>query len=202
MPTWSARTPSCAWLTAVASPIRGFHESAESWLPRLFAEIWHHRPPGTVSERDVPEIRAVLARQWVGGQEHYHASAARRHQRNDRVVATSVVLLFAATALIAGLHAGIGHLPAGTDRSFTTIALVFPALAAVITALTHHFEFRHHRETSAAMSRRLRHAAEVLEKAPDLRTLREDAEAVEGMMISENREWFGLMRLRQLELHA
>jgi hypothetical protein len=189
-------------LTAAASSIRGFHESAESWLPRLFAEVWQHRPPGTASEQDVPEIRVVLARQWIGGQQRYHADAARRHQRNDRVAATSVVLLFAATALIAGLHAGIGRLGTGTDRAFTTIALVFPALAAVITALTHHFEFRHHRETSAAMSRRLRHAAEVLAKAPDLRTLREDAEAVEGMMISENREWFGLMRLRQLELHA
>lgn len=189
-------------LTAVASPIRGFHESAESWLPRLFAEIWQHRPPSTASEQDVPEIRAVLAGQWIGGQERYHAAAAHRHQRNDRVFAAGVVVLFAATALIAGLHAGIGHLGTGTDRTFTTIALVFPALAAVITALTHHFEFRHHRETSAAMSRRLRHAAEVLAKAPDLHTLREDAEAVEGMMISENREWFGLMRLRQLELHA
>jgi hypothetical protein len=52
------------------------------------------------------------------------------------------------------------------------------------------------------MKRRLRYAADVVARAPTLSDLRREAEAAERLMMTENREWFVLMRLHELELHA
>lgn len=184
-----------------ASPIQGFHESAEGWLPRMYAEIWQCRP--SVVHPDLPHVRYVLAEQWIRGQEIYHAKAARRNRRNDRITGAFVTGMFAATALVAGLHAsGVGKGSRAADSSLTLIAIVAPALAATVAALTHHFEFRRHREASESMMRRLRHAGDVVARAPSLRALRREAEAAERLMTTENRDWFGLMRLHQVELHA
>lgn len=52
------------------------------------------------------------------------------------------------------------------------------------------------------MMRRLRHAGDVSARAPSLEALRREAEAAEHLMMAENRDWFGLMRLHEVELHA
>jgi hypothetical protein len=186
-----------------ASPIQGFHESAEGWLPRLYAEIWQRRPPTPVAHSDVPLVRNVLAEQWIRGQETYHYRAAHRNRRNDDVATVAISAVFIATAAVAALHAmGVGAGSSQVEKALTLVAIIFPALAAVATALTHHYEFRRHVEASESMRRRLRHAADVVARAPTLDDLRREAEAAERLMMAENRDWFALMRLHELELHA
>jgi hypothetical protein len=186
-----------------ASPIQSFRESAEGWPSRFYAEIWLGRPPTLVTQADLPLVRSVLAEQWIRGQETYHFKAAHRNRRNDYIATTAIVTVFIVTAAVAALHAkGVGADNLDVERSLTLIAIVFPALAAVTAALTHHFEFRRHRETSESMKRRLRYAADVVARAPTLPDLRRDVEAAERLMMTENREWFTLMRLHELELHA
>ena len=87
------------------------------------------------------------------------------------------------------------------EKTLILIAIVFPALAAAATVI-HHFEFRRHRETSQSMKRRLRYAADVVARAPTRTDSWREAEATERLMMTENREWFTLMRLHELELHA
>jgi hypothetical protein len=185
------------------SPIQSFHESAESWPSRFYAEIWLRRTPTVVTDSDLPLVRSVLAEQWIRGQETYHFKTARRNRRNDHAATAAIITIFILTAAVAALHArGVGAGNASVEKSLILIAIVFPALAAVATTLTHHFEFRRHRDTSESMKRRLRYAADVLATAPTLYELWRDAEAAERLMMTENREWFTLMRLHELELHA
>ena len=186
-----------------ASPIQIFHESAEDWPSRFYAEIWLRRPPTSVTDSDLPLVRHVLAEQWIRGQEIYHFKAARRNRRDDYLATAAIITIFIVTAAVAALHAtGVGAGISSVEKSLIFIAIVFPALAAVATTLTHHFEFRRHRETSESMKRRLRYAADVMARAPTLQELRREAEATERLMMTENREWFTLMRLHELELHA
>jgi len=148
-------------------------------------------------------VRNVLAEQWIRGQETYHLKASRRNRRNDNAVTVSISAVFIATAAVAALHAmGVGASSSHVEKALTLVAIIFPALAAVAAALTHHFEFRRHEEASESMRRRLRHAADVVARAPTLHDLRRDAEAAERLMMAENRDWFTLMRLHELELHA
>ena len=190
-------------LQVAASLIQSFHESAENWLSRLCEEIWHRRPPTVVTASDLPLVRNVLAEQWIRGQETYHLKASRRNRRNDNAVTASISAVFIATAAVAALHAmGVGASSSHVEKALTLVAIIFPALAAVAAALTHHFEFRRHEEASESMRRRLRHAADVVARAPTLHDLRRDAEAAERLMMAENRDWFTLMRLHELELHA
>ena len=185
------------------SPIQGFHESAEGWLPRLYGEVWRGRPAAAITHADLPVVRYVLAEQWIRGQETYHFKAAHGNRRNDQIATASITAVFVVTAVVAALHAlGVGSDIRLVERTLTLIAIVFPALAAVATALTHHFEFRRHREASDSMRRRLRHAGDVVARSPTLHELRREAEAAERLMMTENRDWFALMRLHQLELHA
>lgn len=184
-----------------ASPIQGFHESAEGWLPRMYAEIWQQRP--SVVHQDLQGIRQVLAGQWIRGQEIYHRNAAHRNRRDDRIAGLFVTGMFLATAAVAALHAvGVGAGSKPAERSLTLIAIVLPALAAAAAALTRHFEFRRHWEASEAMMRRLRHAGDVVARAPSLPALRREAEAAERLMMTENRDWFAVMRLHEVELHV
>ena len=195
-----------------SSPIPSLHESAQSWAPRvyaegwaprLYAEIWHGRPHAVVTHSDLPLVRDVLAEQWIRGQETYHFQAAHRNRRNDHIATTSITAVFVVTAAVAALHAtGVGAGSSYVEKALTLIAIVFPALAAGTAALTHHFEFRRHRETSESMRRRLRYAADVVARAPTLPELRREAEAAERLIMTENRDWFTLMRLHELELHA
>jgi uncharacterized membrane protein YhaH (DUF805 family) len=148
-------------------------------------------------------MRQVFAEQWIRGQETYHCKAARRNRRNDHLATAAIVTIFILTAVVAALHAkGVGASGSLLEKSLIVIAIVFPALAAVVTTLTHHFEFRRHRDTSESMKRRLLYAADVVARAPTLHELRREAEATERLMMTENREWFTLMRLHELELHA
>jgi hypothetical protein len=184
-------------------PIQSFRESAEGWPSRFYAEIWLRRTPALVTDSDLPLVRHVFAEQWIRGQETYHFRAAHRNRRNDRTATTAIITVFILTAAAAALHAtGVGAGNSSVEKSLTLIAIVFPALAAAATTLTHHFEFRRHRDTSESMKRRLRYAADVMARAPTLQELRREAEATERLMMTENREWFTLMRLHELELHA
>jgi hypothetical protein len=185
------------------SPIQIFRESAEGWPSRFYAEIWLRRQSKPVTDSDLPLMRHVLAEQWIRGQETYHFTAAHRNRRNDYLATTAIITIFILTAVVAALHAtGVGAPGSPVEKSLILIAIVFPALAAVATTLTHHFEFRRHRDTSESMKRRLRYAADVVARAPTLDELRREAEATERLMMTENREWFTLMRLHELELHA
>ncbi len=187
----------------VTTPVQSFRESAEAWPSRFYAEIWLRRAPVVVTNSDLPIVRHVMAEQWIRGQEAYHFEAARRNQRNDRLATIIIITIFILTAVVAALHAtGVGAGNNSAEKSLTLIAIVFPALAAAATTVTHHFEFRRHRDTSESMKRRLRYAADVVGRAPTLRELRREAEAAERLMMTENREWFTLMRLHELELHA
>jgi hypothetical protein len=184
-------------------PIQSFRESAEGWPSRFYAEIWFRRTPTLITDSDLPLVRRVLAEQWIRGQETYHLGAAQRNRRHDRAATTAIVTIFIVTAAAAALHAtGAGAGNSSVEKSLILIAIVFPALAAAATTLIHHFEFRRHRDTSESMKRRLRYAADVVARAPTLQELRREAEATERLMMTENREWFTLMRLRELELHA
>jgi hypothetical protein len=148
-------------------------------------------------------MRDVLAEQWIRGQETYHFEAARRNRRNDYIATTAIIAVFVVTAAVAALHAmGVGAGSSHVEKTLTLVAIVFPALAAVVAALTHHLEFRRHRETSESIKRRLRYSADVVARAPTLPALRREAEAAERLMMTENRDWFALMRLHELELHA
>lgn len=185
------------------SPVQSFRESAEEWPSRFYAEIWRRRTPTLVTDSDLSLVRHVLAEQWIRGQETYHFKAAHRNRRNDRTATTAIITIFIVTAAAAAAHArGVGAGNSSVENSLILIAIVFPALAAAATTLTHHFEFRRHRDTSESMKRRLRYAADVVALAPTLQELRREAEATERLMMTENREWFTLMRLHELELHA
>jgi hypothetical protein len=186
-----------------AAPIQIFLESAEDWPSRFYAEIWLRRQCTPITDSDLPLLRHVLAEQWIRGQESYHFKAAARNRRNDYLTTTAIITIFILTAVVAALHAtGVGDRSSSVGETLILIAITFPALAAVVTTLTHHFEFRRHRETSESMKRRLEYAAEVVARAPTLHELRREAEATERLMMTENREWFTLMRLHELELHA
>jgi hypothetical protein len=187
--------------TSQESRVWGFHESAAGWLQRAFVEIWQSRPASKATEDDLELLRSVLAINWVGGQVAYHDKAKSFHGAAHRALNRSVQLLFASAVAIAGIHA-LGLVGAGAEPALYAAAIIFPALAAALLAIEHQREYRRNEERSAEMSIRLLRARNVLADAKSLVQLRDEARLVEDMIMDENRDWFGLMRLRVLELPA
>jgi hypothetical protein len=180
--------------------IRAFHEQSPSWVPRLFEEIWRHRPPTLATEADTRLLRHIIASGWVTEQAEYHAKVAVRQGALSRATNRVTILLFLATVAVALLHAVNAFASHATiDQLLGTLAIILPALAAALLALSRQEEYRRHQESSALMSRRLTAAAAIVEKAPTLSILRADAEAADDLIMEENRDWFGVMRRRQPE---
>jgi hypothetical protein len=136
----------------------------------------------------------------VGGQVVYHNKATAFHGAAHRALNRSVQFLFASAVAIAGIHA-LG-LAGGAESALYAAAIILPALAAALLAIEHQREYRRNEERSAEMSIRLLRARNVLAEAKSLVQLRDEARLVEDMIMDENRDWFGLMRLRVLELPA
>jgi hypothetical protein len=187
--------------TSQESRVWGFHESAASWLQRAFGEIWQSRPAGEATEDDLELLRSVLAINWVGGQVVYHDKAKAFHGAAHRALNRSIQFLFASAVAIAGIHA-LRLAGAGAESALYVAAITLPALAAALLAIEHQREYRRTEERSAEMSIRLLRARNVLAEAKSMAQLRDEARMVEDMIMDENRDWFGLMRLRVLELPA
>ena len=182
--------------------VHGFHATSGDWLHRAFAEVWQSRPLIKTGSGDLPVLRRVLADEWIGGQQVYHEYTTRFQGAAHRALTRLVWLIFAVTVCAALLHAVTGWTSGRGVHITDTLALALPALASGLLAASRQREHRRHEEQSREMERRLAYARTRVGAAGDLAELRRDSHAVEELIMNENRDWFGLMRLRVPEPHA
>jgi len=170
----------------------------EAWLSRAFAEVWDGRPIRRPTEADVGPLQRLLAAEWIGDQAEYHERAAKRHARRKQQFRVAATVLFVVSLGVAVAH--IFLKPSGEHEWWGFASIVIPATAAAASGLAAQREYHLHFQRYRRMARRLAILRTQMDEAPDLSTVQSIALETERVVRDENGQWFGVVRLHDLEL--
>jgi conflict system pore-forming effector with SLATT domain len=174
----------------------------EPWFQRAFTEAWGRRPAVFPERCDVAALREALVGSWIGDQIRYHRDAADRAERRHRLLTYAVEAMLLIAIFLSILHAfeafGEKHPRAGDVLEFLAIAL--PGFSAALTGHRENRQYRLNAERSRRTADRLHRVETEMQAAPDLATVRRLAGEAQTIMVEENRDWFGVAELQELEV--
>jgi SMODS and SLOG-associating 2TM effector domain 1 len=173
------------------------HHSAD-WLLRAFEEVWDSRPnaigpPRKLTDDEVDRLKHYLAEDWIGGQIAFHAKARRRHQRHDRTLTSTVLVLFFGTVVVAIVHAFEVD-----ERIPVFLSVTLPVAAAAIGVI---LTVRQHRALAERYERMHADLISVQRSLLDVdaQTISKTASEAARVIAEENGDWFGAMWFLDVE---
>jgi hypothetical protein len=173
----------------------------EPWFQRAFTEAWTDRPTVSPKEGDVAAFRNALATSWIKDQIDYHRSAAERAQRRHMFVTYTVEALLLIAIVLSILHAfEVFHDQEYAADTLEFLAIALPGASAALTGHREHRQYRLNAERSRRTAERLDRVHLAMQAAPDLPAVRRLAGEAQTIMVEENRDWFGVAELQELEL--
>jgi hypothetical protein len=184
-------------------------DPSDSWLRRAITEVWEQRPSRTVEAADVPAIRSLLL-SWISSQARYHRRTASRYRHAQTVLTRCVTACFAIAVVGAVVHVSLPYLAGHphqlydgfTERLATFVSIAAPACAAALTGYASQRDYRRHGARYDRVANLLADSQASVEKADDLATLQDLCGTIAQLMREESGDWFGVVRLNDLELPA
>jgi len=166
----------------------------DAWLRRAYAEVWSRRPRVAPDDHHAGLFQRFLADNWIHDQVRYHQRRAERCERQDLLATIATWVLLGLSLVAAILHAvKIGKLAVGYA------AIILPAGIAAVGTFTAQREYRQHARRYGEMTQRLAECERRMYTAESLRRVQELALETEAVMRHESGEWFGVVRLHNLE---
>jgi hypothetical protein len=179
-------------------------EPPDEWLDDAYEHVWNTRPPVELSESDAPRLRELIVDSWLRGQIAYHDQTSRRHGSALWRYTAATVALFAITFSFAFVHSlGVGEETKLADV-WILVAIGLPAIGGAIAGVAEHQQHRRHAEVYHSMRRLLTTIVDRLAKPerPTLAQVRAAAAQAAEAMAGENIDWFGVMKLYDVEWHV
>ncbi|MGD0795868.1 MAG: SLATT domain-containing protein [Dehalococcoidales bacterium] len=173
--------------------------SPKDWMVVAFTSVWNQRPRLPMPDRNMFEgIKNFLGTAWIEDQIAYHKSAEERHLKRHRRMTVASYTLFGLTIGVALLHVvGIG--PHWLKTVFAFLAIVFPAIAASITAIRTHRDYLRNSMRSAEMARHLQELKSKMMQVQDYRGFLRLVKETEETMLHENEDWRVVVRFHTAE---
>lgn len=176
-------------------------DAGNNWIRRAWEEVWMRRPPHARARALGGSTKRFFANAWIGSQLDYYRRASQRHSRQDRLLTHLSWILFSFT-LLAALFDGIGVFHDLSQNLVLLAAASLPALAAAFSGIRAEREYVRNAERFRRLARDLEAVRVRMDRATDDQVVRALAKAAEAVMLEEHRDWFGLMRFHDLELHT
>ncbi len=173
--------------------------SPKDWKVVAFASVWIQRPRWQTSGSLLFErVRHFLCEAWVEDQILYHDNTCKRHHRRHQRMAIASYVLFGLTICAALLHVlNIGSHLLETGFAFT--AIIFPAVAASITAIRTHRDYLRNSMRSAEMVRHLKELKGKMVQVQEPDGFFTLVKETEETMLHENEDWRVVMRFHTIE---
>jgi len=176
-------------------------DPAQDWARRAFAEVWQTRPPIHLAPADVEALRTVLVGGWLEGQIVFHERRRKEFEFWHSASEACIWVLLGIAVLAAYLHLrGAGGDEWENRLSFVSVAV--PAIGAAVTGAVAQREYRPHAKRYEAVVSQLKSIKARAEGAGSLEALQALAGDTEQVMLTENRDWFGLVIFHDFELHV
>lgn len=165
------------------------------WLRRALDAVWSQRP--LVSAPSSPDaLKRFLVTAWIEDQLTFHMKRRDRNHRATWRITGVTGGIFLITVVVAILHP-LPHMP---SQTLLWVVIAFPALGSAFQALAGQREYERNASRYGQMADSLKRMKESMEDARGLLQIRRIARDTEGLMLSENREWFLIMQAHDFEL--
>ncbi len=175
----------------------------EEWRDFAVTAVWRQRPKIRVSDQDVRWLKALLDDAWIGDQRRYHESKTRQYKTHHDRFTRALFAIIAITVIAAFTHSvGLGGHSSFFVRLATLASFALPALGGALAGIREVREYRRNSERYKLVAAQLKEQELALRNATDLHAVRTAAERAANVLDSESRDWFGLMRLQEVEAHV
>jgi hypothetical protein len=174
--------------------------TSKDWMVAAFSSVWYQRPRfQDWSPSALEGLRGFLCEAWIEDQIRYHDSTSKRHYRRHQCMTLASYALFGLTicAVIFHIVSFGSHL---VETIFAFMAVVFPAVAASITAIRTHRDYFRSSMRSAEMVHHLKELKDRMMQAQDYDSLRTLLRETEETMLHENEDWRVLIRFHMPEV--
>jgi hypothetical protein len=185
-----------------------FYRGPQQWLSGAVHTIVAEAGR-TISQMPLEPLKTFVVQAWLEDQRRFHARNAKRKAASSRRRHHIGFALFGATLLMALLHlAGVGH---GYETAapilqpsvwITFLALVLPAWAGAVHAVTSQLELERIADRSGRMATALERFAHRAVRAKTVAELRQTAHETAELMMIENHEWWVLLSFQGARLHV
>jgi hypothetical protein len=174
----------------------------KDWMVAAFSTIWNRRPRFQDWDSSALEkLKSFLCEAWIEDQIRYHSSTSQRHHRQHYRMASASYILFGLTICVALLHiVNIG--PHLVESILAFAAIVFPAVAASLSAIRTHRDYLRSSMRSAEMVRHLQELKGRVMLAQDYNSLQTLLKETEETMLHENEDWRVVIRFHEPEVPA
>ena len=174
--------------------------SSKDWMVAAFSSVWSQRPRFQDSDSFTFEgLRHFLCEAWLEDQIRYHDGTRRRHYQRHHRMASASYVMFGLTICAVLLHiVNVGsHL---LESILVFMAIVFPAIAASLTAIRTHRDYLRNSMRSAEMVRHLEELKGEMMLVQDYDSLRGLLKDTEETMLHENEDWRVMVRFHMPEV--
>ena len=174
--------------------------SSKDWMVAAFSSVWSQRPQFKDSDSSALEgLRHFLCEAWLEDQIRYHDGTRKRHYQRHLRMGRASYVMFGLTICAVLLHiADIGSHLLGSMLAF--MAIVFPAIAASITAIRTHRDYLRNSMRSTEMVRHLKELKGEMMLVQDYDSLLGLLKETEETMLHENEDWRVVVRFHVLEV--
>jgi hypothetical protein len=143
-------------------------------------------------------VKNFLCEAWVNDQILFHDATQKRHSRRHQRMTVAAYALFGLTIVAAIFHvARLG--PHTLEMVFAFLAVVFPAIAATITAIRTHRDYLRTSMRSGEMARQLKELKEKILQVHRPEEFLALVKEIEETMLHENEDWRVIVRFHIME---
>jgi len=184
------------------SPFISTDIPAAPWVGTAFRMVWIRRPPLQVDGIPVASLRRFLSDAWIDDQRDYFERASERAGSAHLFSTRAVEILFALSVVIAIVHVTMPGPEDWFKHIVSLLAISIPACAAALVGYNAQREHLRNSQRYGRMVDGLVRANALMLAAGDQAHIRDVASTVDRMLREERGEWFGTVRLYELELPA
>jgi hypothetical protein len=193
----------------------GHSQTVNDWTVRAFQEIWHRLPPFSGCDAsNYVSLNAFVREAWIEEQTKFHRDKQEREGRIHRRLARAGSIVVTTTVVAAAAHiaflllvkepaAGTGTWPLlGTvlHHGLAFVALLFPAIAASLSAMDDQGEHRRLEERSKNMKEQLERLGTQMASARNPEEFEKALRNLdEQLMLRETQDWLMLMRYVEIK---
>jgi hypothetical protein len=156
-------------------------------------------------------LRDYLNRYWIESQVSYQERTSGRQRTFEHGLIRVTELLFLVTLAAAFVHIFAGSIFPETGKAgleshgfwegiLVVVSIVVPAFGAAVHGFSTQRQFRRHSERYRRMAGVLAQVQAEMADAATVERVREVAADTEQIMREENSDWFGVMRVHDMEL--
>jgi len=173
--------------------------STKDWMVAAFSSVWRLKPSVPASDSSMFEgMKQFLGEAWIEDQIRYHEGTSKRHFGRHRRMTSVSYILFGLTigvVLVRVLNVG----PEFLKTALVFLAVIFPAVAASISAVRTHRDYLRNSMRSAEMAGHLKELKDKMSRAQNRDELLGLVKETEETMLHENEDWRVVMRFHTIE---